>query len=105
VGAKVDNGELRIPLPAVEVGISHGLPEPGAVTSQMKVLDQQMSPRSLRLRLSAPANSDQTLFLRLNDPKIHLRSEGTKLASNSSQLQVHFPSGTGYVEKVVTLSW
>ncbi|MCU1299460.1 MAG: hypothetical protein JWO91_3738 [Acidobacteriaceae bacterium] len=104
-GAKVENGELRIPLPAAEVGITHGLPEAGAVTSQMKVLDQQTSPRSLRLRLSAPANSDQTLFLRLNDPKIHLRSEGTKIAADSSQLQVHFPPGTGYVEKVVTLSW
>jgi hypothetical protein len=109
-GAKAQNGELRIPLPAVEVGIAHGLPEAGAVTSQMKVLDQQPSAGSLRLRLSAPANSHQTLFLRVNDPKIHLRTAGAELSLESSQLVIQFPAGTGsgesgYVEKMVTLSW
>jgi glycogen debranching enzyme len=109
-GAKAQNGELRIPLPAVEVGIAHGLPEAGAVTSQMKVLDQQPSAGSLRLRLSAPANSHQTLFLRVNDPKIHLRTAGAELSLESSQLEIQFPAGTGsgesgYVEKMVTLSW
>jgi glycogen debranching enzyme len=104
-GAKIENGELRIPLPAVELGIAHGLPEAGAVTSQMKVLNQQESPRSLRLRLSAPANSYQTLFLRVNDPSIHLRTEGAKVSANSAQLRVQFPSGVGYVEQAVSLSW
>src|SRR5580700_3109557 len=109
-GAKAQNGELRIPLPAVEVGIAHGLPEAGAVTSQMKVLDQQPFAGSLRLRLSAPANSHQTLFLRVNDPKIHLRTAGAELSLESSQLKIQFPAGTGsgesgYVEKMVTLSW
>jgi hypothetical protein len=104
-GAKIENGELRIPLPAVELGIAHGLPEAGAVTSQMKVLNQQESPRSLRLRLSAPANSYQTLFLRVNDPSIHLRTEGAEVSANSTQLRVQFPSGVGYVEQAVSLSW
>jgi len=104
-GAKFENGELRIPLPAVEVGIAHGLPEAGATTSQMKVLDQQTSPHSLRLRLSAPANSYQTLFLRLNDPKIHLHAEGVEVSPDSVHLRVQFPSGSGYVEKIVTLAW
>jgi glycogen debranching enzyme len=104
-GAKIENGELRIPLPAVELGIAHGLPEAGAVTSQMKVLNQQESPRSLRLRLSAPANSYQTLFLRVNDPSIHLRTEGAEVSANSAQLRVQFPSGVGYVEQAVSLSW
>jgi glycogen debranching enzyme len=104
-GAKIENGELRIPLPAVELGIAHGLPEAGAVTSQMKVLNQQESPRSLRLRLSAPANSYQTLFLRVNDPSIHLRTEGAEVSANSAQLRVMFPSGVGYVEQAVSLSW
>src|SRR5580692_4453009 len=104
-GAKAQNGELRIPLPAVEVGIAHGLPEAGAVTSQMKVLDQQPFAGSLRLRLSAPANSHQTLFLRVNDPKIHLRTAGAELSLESSQLKIQFPAGTGsgesgYVEKM-----
>ena len=104
-GARIENGELRIPLPAAEVGIGHGLPEAGAITSQMKILDQQESPHTLRLRLSAPANSNQTLFLRLNDPKIHLRTDGAEVFADSSQLQIQFPPGAGYVEKVVTLSW
>jgi hypothetical protein len=104
-GSRIQNEELRIPLPAVEVGIAHGLPEAGAVTSQMKVLDQQQSPHSMRLRLSAPANSYQTLFLRLNDPKIHLRTDGTEVSADFTQLRVQFPAGAGYVEKVVTLSW
>jgi hypothetical protein len=101
----VANGDLRIPLPAAEVGIAHGLPEAGAVTSQLKVLDQQMLPHSLKLRLSAPAASQQVLSLRLNDPKIHLRSDGAEVSADFSQLRVQFPPGDGYVDKVVTLTW
>jgi hypothetical protein len=71
----------------------------------MKVIDQQESPHSLRLRLSAPANSRQSLFLRINDRKIHLRSEGAEVSPGSNELEVQIPAGTGYVEKVVTLSW
>jgi glycogen debranching enzyme len=104
-GARTENGELRIPLPAVEVSVPHRLPEAGAVTSQMKVLDQRALPRSLQLRLSAPAGSEQTLFLRVNDPKIHLKLAGAERCADSAQLRVRFPLGTGYVEKQVTLSW
>ncbi|HUB02142.1 MAG TPA: hypothetical protein VL983_05630, partial [Terriglobales bacterium] len=104
-GAKLVNAELQIPLPAVEVGIPHGLPNPGAVTAQMKVLDQEASSRSLRLQLSAPANSRQTLFLRINDPKIKLKIEGAEIAAGSNQLAIEFPAGAGYVEKTVTASW
>lgn len=104
-GAKMNNGELRIPLPAVEVGIAHGLPKAGAATSQVKVLDQQQSPHSLRLRLSAPGNSQQTLFLRLNDPNVHLRIEGAQVATDSAHIRMQFPPGAGYVEKILTLSW
>jgi hypothetical protein len=104
-GARNIDGVLMIPLPAVEVGISHGLPEPGNRTSQMKVLDQQTTSRSLQLKLAAPANTQQTLFLRLNDPKASPRIEGAQNSPNSPQLKVQFPSGTGYVEKTVSISW
>ena len=40
-GAKFLNGALRIPLPAVETAIGHGLPQPGSTTQQLKVIDQQ----------------------------------------------------------------
>jgi glycogen debranching enzyme len=104
-GAKLENGELRIPLPAVEVGLSPALPEPGSVTSQMKVLDQRASAHSLELRLSAPANTLQTLFLRLNDQGIHLQIEGAERSADSSELRVRFPAGAGYTEKKINLSW
>ena len=54
-GAKWAANVLRIPLPAVEAGLSHGLPEAGSTTQQMKVLDQQYSGNSLTLTLSALA--------------------------------------------------
>jgi hypothetical protein len=104
-GAKVTRGELTLPLPAIEVGIGHGLPEAGSITSQMKVLDQRRSGHSLSLRLSAPANSQQTLFLCVNDPKVHLRPTGGDITPGSSTMRVQFPAGIGYVEKEVTLSW
>jgi glycogen debranching enzyme len=105
VGATIVDGELRIPLPAAEVGINHGLPEAGAITTQMKVVDQQISSNSLRLRLSAEANSQQTLFLRVNNRKIHLRIDGAQESSDSSQIRIQFPGGSGEVEKEVVLSW
>jgi glycogen debranching enzyme len=104
-GAKLEHEALEIPLPAVEVGIAHGLPEAGATTSQMKVLEQQEFPRSLKLLLSAPAGSSQTLFVRLNDAKARLRVEGAELLSDSTRLEITFPPGEGYAEKAVTLSW
>jgi hypothetical protein len=104
-GASAVNGILHIPLPPVEIGIEHGLPEAGSVTSQLKVLDQQKSPRSLQLHLTAPSNSQQILFLRVNDAKIHPRVEGAEVSADSTRLKVSFPAGAGYVEKKVTLSW
>jgi hypothetical protein len=100
-----DNRELKIPLPAIEVGIEHGLPEAGALTSQLKVLDQQASPHALRLQLSAPGGTNQSLFLRLNDGKSRLHIDGAEVSADSSQIHVQFPPGGGYVEKVVNLSW
>jgi glycogen debranching enzyme len=102
-GARSAKGELLIPLLPVEVGIGHRLPAPGATTSQMKVLDQMQSPRSLRLILSAIAGSSASLFVRVNDRKIHLRVDGAQLSSD--HLEVQFPPGDGYVHKIVTLSW
>jgi hypothetical protein len=45
------------------------------------------------------------MFLRVNDPKVHLRADGADVSSDFAQLRIEFPSGTGYVEKTVTLSW
>jgi hypothetical protein len=107
-GSNTEGGILQIPLPAVEAGIPHGLPDPGSTTSQMKVLDQQTSAHSLTLRLAAPADSRQILLLRVNDPRITVRSNDITLPDSHDplrQLQVIFPQGAGYVEKTVVFSW
>jgi glycogen debranching enzyme len=108
-GAKAAGGVLRIPLPAVEVSLAHALPKPGATTQQLKVLDQQSQANSLLLRLSAPANSHQTMMLRLNDPHVKLHVDGSQLPPETSSplrsLQVDFGPGEGYVEKTLKLTW
>jgi hypothetical protein len=43
------------------------------------------------------------IFLRLNNPNIHLRTDGAELSPDSTQLQIQFAAGTGYVEKIPTL--
>jgi hypothetical protein len=93
----------------VEAGLTHTLPQPGAATQQMKVIDQQSSANSLTLTLSAMANSHQTVMLRVNDPHIKLRIDGVEAPpkTNSSvyPVQVDFAAGEGYVEKTVRFSW
>jgi glycogen debranching enzyme len=108
-GAKFSQGVLRIPLPAVEAGLDHGLPKPGATTLQMKVLDQQSVGNSLLLRLSAPANSHQTIMLRVNDPHAKLHVDGAQMLQETSPslhpMQIDFGAGEGYVEKTLKVSW
>jgi glycogen debranching enzyme len=116
-GAEFSRGELRIPLPPVEVGVEEKLPEAGSETAQMKVLDQQATPHSLTLRLAALAGSNQTLFLRINDEKLRashstLHSSGVEIPDKSAPLQkiqVEFAASTsndaGYVEKQVSFDW
>jgi hypothetical protein len=108
-GAKWAENVLRIPLPAVEVGLSHALPEPGSTTQQLKVLDQQYSVNSLTLRLSAPAGSHQTIMLRINDAHIKPVADGAQVAQESSSslrpVQIDFGAGEGYVEKTVKFAW
>ncbi len=108
-GARWVDNVLRIPLPAVEAALSHALPTPGALTQQLKVLDQELSANSLTLQLSAPAGSRQTLMVRINDPHVKLRVEGSQVtregASPLQPLQVDFSPGEGYVEKTVKFSW
>ena len=108
-GAKTAGNVLRIPLPAVEVGIDQALPEPGATTQKMKVINQQPALNALSLTLSAAAGSHQTILLRMNDLRAKLHVEGAQLPAPGSSsvraLQVDFGSGQGYVEKTVKFTW
>ena len=108
-GAKWTANVLRIPLPAVEAGLSHGLPEAGSTTQQMKVLDQQYAGNSLTLRLSAQGGSQQTIMLRINDPRAKPRVEGAQIQQTGNPslrlVQVDFGPGEGYVEKTLKFTW
>ncbi len=107
-GARSTAGALRIPLAAVEVGIEHGLPLPGSITSQLKVLNLTQDAHSLTLELAAQGGSRQTLHVRVNDPKVKVTADGAELGSSASSvrdLQVSFPVGAGYQQKTVHLRW
>ena len=108
-GSSVSGGVLRIPLPAVEVGLARALPEAGAITQQMKVLNQEYSGNELTLRLSGWAGSHETIDLRVNDPRAKLHVEGAEVSqqdkSSLRPVQIDFGGGEGYVEKKVKFTW
>ena len=107
-GAAEQKGMLRIPLRAVEAGIEEHLPESGAETHQMKVLDESYTEHALMLKLSAPGGSSQTLSIRENGPVKNLATNDGDLGTIENgirPLTVHFPEGEGYMEKAVTLRW
>ena len=88
--------------------MAHALPQAGAITQQLKVLDQQTEANSLTLRLAAPANSRQVFMLRINDPRSKIRVEGAEAPLGGSSLrtvQINFGAGDGYVEKTVKVTW
>ncbi len=94
---------LRVPLPAVEVGIGRGLPLPGARTTQMKVLDEAVDGRSLRLEMEGMAGTESVLEVRRNDAGVKVTAEGGVVAGDA--LRVKFGAGSGYVTQVVVLRW
>ena len=128
---KSSDTELKIKLPAVEVGIPSALPLPGAATAQLKVLKETPSARSLSLVLEAQGGSSYDLPLRLNSTesaKVSVEggglitgiltdsiprlsewwSKGGSSAAGNETLQglhVEFPAGAGYQKQRVRLSW
>ncbi len=107
-GARVKNGALDIPLPAVEAAIPASLPAFGSETQQMKVLAEEHHEHSLVLRLSAPGGTTQTLTVRENISLPRLSTQGAQLGEPEAGLRsltVEFPQAAGYTEKTVTLTW
>jgi glycogen debranching enzyme len=115
-GVKEQNGELRVPLPAVEVFTGHELPTFGAETHQMKVLAERYEGRSLKLVLSAPAGLVQSLGVRVNEPALHPQFENAHVSAISGdglgRFTVAFPtahegarSAAPYVTQTVSISW
>ena len=110
-GARIggDGQSVRIPLPAIEVGLMQGadnaLPLPGALTEKLKVLSEDRGPRSLTLQLEAQGGSTQDLLVRQNNKKIRLQVDGASLGPNGNSLVVAFPTGAGYQRQTVVLRW
>ena len=107
-GARQQGGKVEIPLPAVEVALSHQTPEPGAETKALKVLDEEYGSRSLTLTLSAPARSSHTLELRENQAGVHITATHAVIGAGTDEIlpvAVKFPDGAGYVRQTVTFNW
>jgi hypothetical protein len=104
------DGELRIPLPPVEVSIPYTLPLPGAETRQLKVLHQKQDAHSLALELEAQGGSAYDLPLRLNGLRGAVHAEGATVSLPAShtglgKLQVAFPAGAGYQKQTIRITW
>ena len=109
------NGELRVPLPAVEVYSGHELPAFGAETHQMKVLAETYEGRSLKLILSAPAGTVQSFGVRVNALDVHPRFENAHVEAindGMGRLTVVFPAAkegalpaAPYMNETVSISW
>ena len=107
-GAHAEAGVLHIPLPALEVSIDSQLPQFGAETQQLKVLDQKSSARSYTLTLAGIGGETYHLQLRENIPNLQVRTDGATLGSLSQKLRVAtvvFPQASGYVTRTVEFSW
>lgn len=77
-GARERNGELRLPVPPVEIYTGHQLPPFGAETRQMKVLAETYEGRLLKVVLSAPGGTVQSLGVRVNGTGVHPSFENTR---------------------------
>jgi glycogen debranching enzyme len=107
-GARVDGNKLLIPLPPVEVAILHQQPEPGAETSQLKVLNEQDDPHRCTLTLEGRGGSTYTFLLRENAPNLHVQSTGADMGPLTHGLRtvsVTFPGDPTYKSKEVTFNW
>ena len=92
---------VMLPLPAVEIGISAQLPEPGERTRQLKVLSEEMRPQTATFIFEGQAGSTYDLPLQMNKPGTTV--DGASIGKG--KLHLEFPTGEGYVEKTVTFKW
>ena len=93
--------ELRLVLPPVEIGTEQGLPEPGAKTEELKVLDEQYGGNQVELTLEGEGGSTHELPLRINRPGLKLSGADT----NGHTLRIRFRPGTGRQRESVILRW
>jgi len=106
--ARVDGNTLHLPLPEVEVAIGHQLPQPGAETHQLKVLDQSLAARSFTITLAGIGGETYSLQLRENAANLKVHVDGGVLGDLNHGLRpvtVDFPNLPGYQTRTIKFSW
>jgi hypothetical protein len=106
--ARMVGSTLRIPLPAVEVTLTHQLPAFGNETRQLKVLDQETTAHRCTLALAGIGGISYPLLLRENAATLHVAADGATLGPLNNGVRtvtVDFPQSNGYITKTVTFSW
>ena len=87
--------QSMVSVPAVEIGLPHEAPAPGAMTSQIKAVEQ--TERSVTFE--AQGGSVYDLPVRVNSSSSKIRGG----VLNGSKLHIEFPAGAGYQR--ATISW
>jgi glycogen debranching enzyme len=101
---------IDIPEPAVAIGPPMSVPLPGARAASVRVLNQELASRFLKIHLEGPAGSSFRLPLfnfwnvkNLNVTGAELQSD--KDEPSSTVLAGHFPEGDGWKTITITLTW
>lgn len=92
--------DLTIALPRVEIEIPVGLPQPGARTSQVKVLSETRTDHSYVVEMEGQAGAEIDCPLR-SDGDVRFKGADVR----NSKLHVVFPAGQGYQKRTVTAEW
>ena len=98
-----DGTTLTLPLPEIEVSVTQALPQPGASTTQPKILNETRTPHSYTLDFEAQGGTSLALPLRRNGPTPHFVVEGATVQGDT--LHITFPNVKGYQPQTVTLRW
>ncbi len=92
---------LRIALPPVEVAVPVNLPEQGATTSQLKVIDQSYTDRQASFTFEAEGGRNYLLPLRLN--RAGITTSDAFISGGLLHLQMQ--NGASFQKKTVVFSW
>jgi len=91
---------IEIPLPPVEIEIPGALPQSGDLTSQVKVISEELTARAYVLELEGPGGAAFDYPLR-STPAVRI----TGARAEGSRLRVEFPSGQGYQKLTIRGEW
>jgi hypothetical protein len=96
-----------LPLKPVEIAVPGVLPESGSRTSQLKVVNEEFSPRQAAITFDALLGSVYDLGIHLNRP--HIAIDGAQISGG--KLHLEFPRSaqqapeTTYQRKTVKFVW